>query len=227
MDDLVERYLHAIEFWLPKTQRQDIVAEISEDLYTQIEDQAVSLQRKLRREELEALLKERGRPVLVANRYRPQRFLIGPLLFPTYIFVLKIVGLFYLAPWFGVFLVIRRVQQPASSWSSTILTAASSVWSVVFTAAGVVTIIFAILQGYESRTSFMERWNPRDLPSVRNPRRIRLSESIAELVLSLVFLLWWVNHISSPVIFQSSTITVSLTPVRVYFFWGLSGRGPL
>ncbi len=36
--EILQRYLHAIEFWLPRTQRSDIIAEISEDIHSPIED---------------------------------------------------------------------------------------------------------------------------------------------------------------------------------------------
>ena len=36
--ELIERYLNAIQFWLPAEQKQDIIAEISEDLNSQVEE---------------------------------------------------------------------------------------------------------------------------------------------------------------------------------------------
>src|SRR4051794_10177607 len=89
--DLVERYLQAVEHWLPTKQRHDIIAELSEDIHSQIEEREASLGRPLITAEVEALLLERGRPMLVASRYLPQEYLIGPELFPIYRFVLKIV----------------------------------------------------------------------------------------------------------------------------------------
>ena len=49
---MLERYLHAIEFWLPNDQRHDIIAEISEDLNSQIEDQQTALGRNLTEAEI-------------------------------------------------------------------------------------------------------------------------------------------------------------------------------
>src|SRR4249919_1210750 len=94
--ELVDRYLQAVGFWLPKAQQQDILAELSEDLHSQIEEKETELGRSLNESEMDAILKQRGRPLLVANRYLPQRSLIGPVLFPIYLFVVKLVALFYL-----------------------------------------------------------------------------------------------------------------------------------
>ena len=217
---MLERYLHAIEFWLPSDQRQDIIAEISEDLNSQIEDQQSALGRKLTESELEALLKRRGRPVLVANRYRSQHSLIGPVWFPAYVFVLKVVGLCYVLPWLIVSVIVRRVQHPGLNWGASLLAAGATLCTVAFVAAGVVTLIFALLQWSEKRTHFLEHWNPRQLPSVRDPYSIPLSTSVTELAINTAFIFWWMAYVSSPFLFAGPAFKLSLAPVRVYFFWG-------
>ena len=97
--ELIERYLQAVGFWLPNRQKDDIIAELSADIHAQVEEQETTLGRKMNQAEVEALLKKRGRPVLVANRFLPQESLIGPVLFPVYCFILKVVSLCYLVPW--------------------------------------------------------------------------------------------------------------------------------
>src|ERR1035441_6770264 len=96
--ELIERYLQAVKFWLPNRQKDDIIAELSADIYAQVEERQASLGRKMSDAEVEALLKQRGRPVFVANRFLPQEQLIGPLLFPVYRFVIKVIALCYLVP---------------------------------------------------------------------------------------------------------------------------------
>src|ERR1035438_9713626 len=97
--EMIERYLQAVGFWLPKQQKDDIIAELSADIYAQVEEQESGLGRKLKDAEIETILKQRGRPVFVANRFLPQEHLIGPLLFPVYRFVIKVIALCYLVPW--------------------------------------------------------------------------------------------------------------------------------
>lgn len=58
--ELIDRYLQAVGFWLPRKQRQDILAELAEDLQSQIEEKEAGLNRKLSEAELESLLKEPG-----------------------------------------------------------------------------------------------------------------------------------------------------------------------
>src|SRR6476659_3808761 len=118
---LVDRYLHAVEFWLPKEQQKDILAELGDDIRSQIEEKEHEAGRKLTDPEIEALLKQRGSPFRVASRYLPQRYLIGPAFFPLYTLVLRAILLFYLLPWlvcwvaFVVFMPSFRAEHPGLS----------------------------------------------------------------------------------------------------------------
>jgi len=132
--ELINRYLQAVKFWLPKNQKQDIIAELAEDLRSQIEDREAELGRKLNESEVADLLKQRGRPVLVANRYRPQQHLIGPVLFPIYLFVLEVVAAFYLLPWILVWITVAifRPVHPGQSLIATIGSFWTSFWPMAF-----------------------------------------------------------------------------------------------
>src|ERR1700760_4714877 len=99
--ELLDRYLQAVEFWLPRKQQKDIIEELRDDLNSRIEEKESALGRPLNEGELILLLQQTGHPIRVAGRYLPQQqSLIGPMLFPIYKFVLKIVSLFYLLPSF-------------------------------------------------------------------------------------------------------------------------------
>ena len=65
-----------------EAQADDIVAELLDDLLSRVEEQEARLGRQLNTEEQVALLRERGYPLLVATRYLPQQWLVGPALFP-------------------------------------------------------------------------------------------------------------------------------------------------
>jgi hypothetical protein len=218
--DLLQRYLRAVEFWLPPGQKQDILAEISEDIHSQIEERQAELGRGLNEAELEALLKLRGRPMLVANRYRPQRSLIGPEWFPTYVFVLKVVGACYVLPWLTVYFIVHRVQHPGSNWGISLLATYSTAQTVAFVAVGIVTLVFASLQLADSRTHFLENWNPRKLPPARDPNKISRANSIAEIVFGLAFLLWWLGYAGTLNPFDGPQFKLTLNPVWMEYFWG-------
>jgi hypothetical protein len=94
--DLLKSYLTAVKRNLPRKQREDILAELSEELRSQIEDRERELGRPLTDPEQYGVLMQHGDPMVVARRYWPERSrslaigweLIGPELFPTYAFVL-------------------------------------------------------------------------------------------------------------------------------------------
>lgn len=223
--ELVLRYLKAIEFWLPAGQKQDILAEISEDLYSQIEEREVALGRPMTEAELEALLKERGRPMLVANRFGTPRYLIGPDWFPTYLLVLKIVGLCYVLPWVAVYFVIYGVQHPVGYWGMAVLEALAKGWAVAFRSAAVVTIVFASLELADRKC--LGDWSPRQLAPVRDAFRILRANSVAEIVVGLVFLWFWIGYASTLNPIDGPRLKVTLNPVWMYFFWSylLVGTG--
>jgi hypothetical protein len=223
--DLLDRYLHAVKFWLPKAQRQDIVSELSEDIRSQIEDKESELGRALTEAEIEATLVRIGRPVLVASRYLPQRHLIGPALFPIYVFVLKIVTACYLVPWIlvGIGLLLYSPGYRAAhggGWFRALGTIWGGFWMTALVAAGAVTAVFAALERGASKPEFLENWNPRRLPPVRDPNRIPRGTSILELAVNIVFASWWILFMSTPTVLNRPDIQITLAPGWIYFFWG-------
>jgi hypothetical protein len=223
---LLERYLQAVKFWLPKEQKEDIIAELSEDIHSQIDEKEAELGRKLNELELESILKQRGRPILVANRYLPQEYLIGPVLFPIYRMVLKIVMLCYVVPWTATWIALLifnsgyAAKLVGHSWVETLGSLWASLWSTAFLAAGTVTLVFAILERVQRRSHFLEEWNPRKLPPVNNQNLIPRFNSILELAANLIFCVWWTAHMSSNVVWNQLNLRISLAPAWRYFFWG-------
>jgi len=222
--ELLERYLQAVKFWLPRRQKEDIIAELSEDIRSQIEEQETALGRKLNQTELETILKQRGSPLMVANRYQPQQSLIGPALFPIYSFVLKLLALVYIVPWIVVWICLMSFSSSYRAhhwgWINGALSAWSSLWTVVMFTVGGVTIVFAVLERTKFKARILENWDPRKLPPVRDPNKIPRSASVVEIVALLGFLIWWIYMMSSRQVLDRIDVKISLAPVWPYFFWG-------
>ncbi len=70
---IVDRYLKSVKTCLPTAQADDIIKELSENIYAQIEDKESELHRSLTEAEVEAILKQHGHPLLVASRYRQEQ----------------------------------------------------------------------------------------------------------------------------------------------------------
>jgi hypothetical protein len=224
--EMIERYLQAVRFWLPNSQKDDIIAELSADIYSQVEEREGSLGRKLTSAEIEALLKQRGRPVFVANRFLPQEHLIGPLLFPVYRFVIKIICLCYLVPWVLVWIGMMtwdtayRTEQARSSWFAAIGSMAGSLWTTAFIAIGTATLVFAVLERVQARSHFLEDWSPRKLPPARDPNLIPRTSSSVEMAVNWIFFFWWVAYLRSPEVNIGASVHISLGSQWVWFYWG-------
>ncbi|HSS98589.1 MAG TPA: hypothetical protein VLK33_16250, partial [Terriglobales bacterium] len=223
--ELIERYLQAVKFWLPREQKHDIVAELAADIYAQVEEKESELGRKLSDLEVEMILKQRGRPVLVANRYQPQQSLIGPVLFPIYTFVLKIIAVGYLLPWVLIWMGIIRFsptyRAAHGGWLGSAGAAWAGLWTVAFTVVGAATIVFVVLEQVQAKNHFMEKWDPRKLPPARNPNQIKRFNSIFEIVFLTIFGVgWWLTYFSSLQILNYPGIRVTLTSMWWVFWWG-------
>ena len=224
--ELVDRYLNAVKFWLPRAQQDDIITELSEDVRSQIEEREAELGRKLNEAEVGGILKQLGRPLLVANRYLPPQHLIGPILFPIYQFVLKIVMVCYLVPWVLVWIGLMifnpayRAEHSGAALLGTLASFWSSFWLTAFISVGVVTLVFAVLERVQAKTGFVDEWNPHKLPPMRDPNRIPRSCSVLELVGGVVFMTWWLNVTWSQTVLEFSQLKITLVPVWRYFWWG-------
>jgi hypothetical protein len=171
--ELIDRYMQAIRFWLPRNQKRDIIQELSEDLHSQIEEKESGLGRKLSEDEIATILKQRGNPILVAGSFLQQQYLIGPVLFPIYSFVLKMVALFYLVPWILVWigLVTFDPAYRAHHLGVGLLDDWVAFWKLVFLFFAAITAVFAVLERAQAKSKFLDNWDPRKLPRVVKHRK--------------------------------------------------------
>jgi hypothetical protein len=201
--DLLDRYLQAVRTYLPKGQQDDIIKELGENLREQIEDKEAELGHPVNEEELVAILKQHGLPLLVASRYRQPRYLIGPTLFPQYWLVMKIISAI-VAFSYGVAAVVMLAE---SNPIGQVLAAVFSFAGAVLPIFAWVTIVYAVLDLCNSKFRLMENWSkewnekfdPRKLPAVqRTPegleaKPISRAKTVFELFWSVAFLLWWLR----------------------------------
>jgi len=181
--ELIDRYVQAVRFWLPASQQPDIPAELSEDLRSQIDEKESEIGRPLSENEVMAILKRCGPPMVVASRYRPQTSLIGPVLFPIYLFVLKLVLLWVLTPLFLVIIGPAMIL-PASNRFSALLSTFGTFGTALFMSAAVITMVFAILERSQAALKLTE-WNKHSLPPLpKNPQPSK-TQSVFELVFAV------------------------------------------
>jgi len=213
---LIERYLQAIAMWLPRKQKDDILAELSEAIHARIEGRETELGRALNKDEVAAVLREYGPPVVVAGRYLPQRQLIGPAFFPVYAFVLKLVVLWILVPVFALIVGPIMITTSTHHVGATV----AAIWTLgmaaVF-ATGIITIVFAVIERYDQ--SVLYRWSPSALPLA--PRKkspaaeaftLRCT-GVFEVVGGILVSVAWAYFCWYRMAFDLNHVHVALTPV--------------
>jgi hypothetical protein len=215
--ELLDRYLQAVQFFLPKKQKKDIIAELSEDLHSQIEEKEAELGRALTEPELEAILKRCGSPLSVASRYLPQRHLIGPTLFPLYRFVLGILVLGCVVPrflvWIG-FLIFDPADRGYLHMGNMLETV------VVFAFAA--TLVFAIIEWTGIKLQLADYWNPRKLPPVKDPNRIPRTNSLFEIGVVVVFFVFFFQVLWPGPVIDLFGAKIALASAWQGFFWAFT-----
>lgn len=199
--ELIDRYLQAVRFWLPKTKSQeDVLAELGEDLRSQIEAKESEVGRPLDKNEVSEILKHCGAPMSVAARLAPKRYLIGPTLFPIYSFVLKMVLFWILVPVF-VFIVAPTNAVRSGDVGTAIASTLGDLWTGLFIAAGVITLVFAILERTHAQMGMECKWNPMKLPPVRkHERKTSALQMACELAFNWFGLIWLLLVPRNPVL---------------------------
>jgi len=219
--DLLERYVHAVRTYLPKSlpeaQQDDIVNELSENIRAQMDDREAELGRPLSAAEQEEILHQHGHPMVVAGRYQTNqearvvfgRELIGKTLFPLYLRVLWIV----MAISLGIYVVVVVVLAVSGN-PPTFAGALNTIMLQIFIQFAVITAIFAAAQLYLPTM----QWNAQDLPAprpvARNIPRVPRLESIGQIVGIVVMVGWaWFVFERRSLFFGSALDAYQLGPV--------------
>ena len=159
--NLVEDYLRAVGILLPKDQRDDITAELRDLILSRIEARESELARRLTDDEVEAVLREIGHPLVVAARYRegPQS-IVGPALYPFWVFAVKaalavqfcIIGVVFIVQAFGRGDVGGAIGH---AFANGITGAATTI--------GFITVAAWVIERQAKKPDFVYKWRVKDL----------------------------------------------------------------
>jgi hypothetical protein len=214
--DLVERYLAAIRRNLPAQRAGDIVAELADDVHSRREAREARLGRSMTDEETGAMLREFGHPLVIAARYRKYQHLIGPEVFPFYLFVMKVVLTVGAALLVGLGIVGLVLGD--GNGVRTLAQVAGDLWSFFFLAVALVTLIFAILERKGFPEEHLRNWTPAQLPDPLDKPKSQW-ESAVEVGLGIAFLLWWTGVVTIPAIVVGDVVRIAAAPIWQDFYW--------
>ncbi|HLZ73502.1 HAAS signaling domain-containing protein [Phenylobacterium sp.] len=159
--DLVNEYLRAVAALLPRAQRDDIIAELRDTILTRIEEREADLGRPLTDDEVEAVLREVGHPVVIAARYAegPQH-VVGPTLYPYWLFAVKAAIVLQVAV-AAIVIVVHTL-----TWNNFSLALGQAIGSAVtgtLVLIGVVTCAAWFIERRGARIDYLDNWRVRDL----------------------------------------------------------------
>jgi len=186
--ELVDRYLQSVKSMLPKKEQDDVIRELSDEILSQVEEKEATLGRPLNEDEQVALLKQLGHPMMLASRYRKQRYLIDPSIFAIYWIVLRLVLIVTLLGMSIAAVAVAATGQGLGKALGVLIRypfAALSVFAWV-------TIVFVVLDIIQVKLNFFAKWDPRSLPKLtkKEPKH-SMVESVAGLVFGAMFGVWW------------------------------------
>ena len=192
--EILDRYLHEIGKRLPSKQRDDIIKELNTLLLDSIDEARESSDGSKTDEEIAAeIIKNFGNPKEIAARYSSNNYIIGPRFYETYVMVLKIV-VTVLAALAGASLLIGSLFTDFSTREliKQMIQFVPSLFSVIISAVGIVTIIFAIIERTvdDTKLALTEKdFDPYKLPKVPTDKeKIKYSDVITDLIGSFFML---------------------------------------
>ena len=235
MDTLVDRYISAVSDILPAKLRKDTVTEIHSLIQDALDDRSKTEGKAPDDEMMAAVLKEFGSPESIVAPYMPDKYLIGPRLFPTFLTVIQIVLPIIAALSLVGFWVVHNQAGSVSGVEliTNLFKSFGNALSAVVQTFGNVVLIFAILQWVlpEFKTKAKE-WDPHSLKAIRQPDKIKRGELITEIFFSLVGLIIFTFYLDRVGIYNNMNGQWTFMPIltsafNVYIpwldlFWGLT-----
>lgn len=211
MSDLTDRYLMAVCANLPKKDRADITAELRDILFSHVEAKEEALGHELTRDEEEALLRDFGHPLEVAGRYGKNQQLIGPSVYPFYIFFLKVVMGIIAAIYIGLYALssITRAGAPHAQ---------GDIVEALFVVFAAVTLTFAAIERTGSIGKIAKAWKPNQLPLMGAPQGRSPFEVLFEIAITVAVTLWWVGVVRLPTPAPRHS-ALALGPIFTTLFW--------
>ena len=226
MSDLIDRYLGAVAALLPKAQRQDIVAELRDLIMNRVEEKEAQLGRPLDKREMEALLREIGHPIAVAGRYGPGRALIGPELYPFWLFGVKVMLVIAAA---AAIIPAAVLLVSGQGSSHTINGVISDFIPTALSLVGCATLIAAAIERGWIKTGDFGQWKVSDLPHIPKTRPLfskNRFEGLFELVAVAFFIAWWTGMMPFPmggIAYDGDQVGVVLSPALKALYWPVLG----
>jgi hypothetical protein len=207
---MINNYLDNFENYLPEDSRKEIREEFEASLLDQIEDQESQLERPLNQQEQQQLLLKIGHPMKVAAGFLSNQQLIGADYFPAYKKVLTFAFWIYAA-----ITILKMLPFNISLVDGSFITTPIIIfWALVETGVWVfasVTVIFYLLEKYQTNIDFLYAWSPKQLSSSGKKLSLSRVETGFEILFIALFLSWWNSLFGDGAFFVGTEFTNAVT----------------
>jgi hypothetical protein len=197
--NLIDTYTTEVGRHLPLKNRSDIEAEIRSTLQDMLDERSQNTGKVVDDEMTFDVLKEYGSPEKVASSYMPERYLIGPRLFPIFFTIAKIVlwvtGLVALI---GLGLNLGEAALNIQGSLGLVWHAVVNFYGSALTSLASLVFIFAIIEwaAYQSGKNLdlksfpnLREWDPHSLVKIVPSNRVKQGETITDLVFTFLAIL--------------------------------------
>lgn len=227
MSDLIDRYLAAVAALLPKSSRQDIVAELRDLVMNRVEEREERLGRPLDKADTEALLREIGHPIAVAGRYGQSRALIGPEIFPFWWFAVKVLlAIAAVAAVVPAVVVVIAGHGEGQRIGGILGDFIPSALSLI----GAATVVAAAIERGWIKIGDLAQWKASELPHVPQGQSWSQGkggfaksrfEGVFELAAVALFIAWWTHALPFPTgrSHGDEVMAITFNPIFQALYW--------
>ena len=197
--NLIDIYVSEVGRRLPSKTRADIEAEIRSALEDMLDERSQKAGRPVDDEMVFEVLKEYGNPEKVAASYLPERYLIGPSLFPIFLILVKVIllitGVLALV---GLGITLGQSALNIQTGFQLVGKAMINFYTSALTSLASLVFVFAIIEwalNYSGKKMdvkglpMTKEWDPHSLIKISPPNRIKLGDTIAEVVFTFFAIL--------------------------------------
>jgi len=187
---IIDIYVSEVGRRLPSKVRSDIEAELKSTLLDMLEDKSQKENRPADESMAKELLKEYGSPEKVASTYLPEKYLISPRIYPTFMMILKIVLVVLLfASVLGMGI---QLGQSAFTFGQSATLVGKTLLGLIqgaIQAFGTLVIVFILIEKFMPTANQMTSdWKPDDLLKIEQPDKVKMVDLIFSIVFSTLAL---------------------------------------
>src|SRR4030042_1305064 len=222
-ETIIDRYLAAVSELLPAKLRKDTVTEIRSLIQDSLDDRSKAEGHAPDDKMMAAVLKEFGSPEKIVAPYLPEKYLIGPRLYPTFMLVLRIaLPIIAVLSLLGFWLASTFTSPiTGADLVADVVKSLANAITAVITAFGNIVLIFAILQWAQPEfkaAAKAKEWDPHSLKAISQLNKIKRGELITEIFFTLVALILFNFYLDRIGIYNNLNGVWSFIPVLTQTF---------